>query len=240
MVVLCPNCGNSIEVDNPVFCNQCGIKILANQVTQNIETRKEYCTGCGAELLPNAGFCMTCGQPRKMIISQTNSAQNVLAPVIPSTLERNELVFKVIYISLMVLAIIIVFTGGSFVNARCSDGSLRVDSGILDYKYSYLSILLKSNRIGLLIFFIIVTLGLTTCCIISALYIKYRLAGILSVLSMIFPVILSFVGTFSKRGAKIYSGYVGLGVSNFIYFILMVVAVIIICYMDKQFKKQHQ
>jgi hypothetical protein len=85
-----------------------------------------------------------------------------------------------------------------------------------------------------------VTLGLTTCCIISALYKKYRPAAILSVLSMIFPVILSFVGTFSKRGAKVYSGYVGLGVSNFIYFILMVVAVIIICYMDKQFKKQHQ
>ena len=252
MIVICPNCGNKIDFDNPVFCNKCGFKLPVTDMKSVEAPARMFCTGCGAELNANAEFCTKCGQPRVALprqntnavnnyesgadsnySAQSNNNQEQYRMTNDSVAIKSEVVFKVIYISLMVISLIISYTGGCFVNVWCSSGVMRVNSDILDYKYSYLGILLKSNKIILLVLFIILSLGLTTWCIISALNRKYKLAGVLSILSMVYPLILSFVGTLSKKGWKQYSGYVGLGAFNIIYFILMFVSIIIIFYNSK-------
>ena len=252
MIVICPNCGNKIDFDNPVFCNKCGSKLpITNMKSVEIPVR-QFCTGCGAEINANAEFCVKCGQRRVAMSKQNPNTDNVTERGIQANyLEqvsspqeqyqmtsdfskiKNEVVFKVIYISLTVLSLILSYTGDCFVNARCSNGAMRLDSDIFADKYSYLGILLKSNKIVLLVLFIILSLGLTTWCIISALNRRYKRAGVLSILSMIYPLILSCVGTLSKKGWKIYSGYVGLGAFNFVYFILMLVSIIIVFYNSK-------
>ena len=104
----CGKCGNELE-EGSIFCGVCG---------EPAEKKKFFCGTCGSEIDPNTPFCGTCGAP-------TPFQQGMMQAPLVKTIDVEEsfhnfmrkvkkFIYKLRYVEIAVLALIVLTVGGYF------------------------------------------------------------------------------------------------------------------------------